>query len=322
MAAAATVAATALSYGLSLFMELPNISLVYLMTVLLVAIRHGLGPSIAASVASALAYNFFFTDPLFTLDISDIQDILTVVFFLLTAVIASNLAARVGSQVEATRLSARRTANLYGFSRKIAAAANQDDVLWAVVHHVAATIHGRSLILLPDTRPRLSGPEAASLPSGPAIRRKTGWTTRRGRRPNGHGRTPNPPAAAPPRSRPRTGCSCRLQTGRGPVGVLGVQIEGGDRPLSPEDSRLLGTLADQAAVAIERTNLVSDIENARLAAETERLRSALLSSLSHDLRTPLASILGAASSLISYEGSLNATDRLDLPRPSRTRPNA
>ena len=308
VAAAATVAATALSYGLSLFMDLPNISLVYLMAVLLVAIRHGLGPSIATSVASALAYNFFFTDPLFTLDIYDIQDILTVVFFLLTAVIASNLAARVGSQVEATRLSARRTANLYGFSRKIAAAANQDDVLWAVVHHVAATIHGRSLILLPDSGTTSGGQLAirAGYPPEDQLddkaRAAAEWAWSHAE-PAGRGSTTLPTSAW---------LFLPLQTGRGPVGVLGVQIEGGDRPLSPEDSRLLGTLADQAAVAIERTNLVSDIENARLAAETERLRSALLSSLSHDLRTPLASILGAASSLISYEGSLNAADRLDL----------
>ncbi|MGF7207897.1 two-component system sensor histidine kinase KdpD [Skermanella aerolata] len=314
MAAVATGAATGLSYGLSLFMELPNISLVYLMTVLLVAIRYGLGPSIAASIACALTYNFFFTEPLFTLDISDTQNILTVAFFLLTAFIASNLAARVGSQVEATRLSARRTANLYGFSRKIAAAANQDDVLWAVVHHVAATIHGRSLVLLPeapvpglDMRPdggqlmiRAGYPPEDRLDDKARAAAEWAWSHAE---PAGRGSTtlPTSPWLFLP-----------LQTGRGPVGVLGVQIEGRDRPLSPEDSRLLGTLADQAAVAIERTNLVSDIENARLATETERLRSALLSSLSHDLRTPLASILGAASSLISYEGSLNAADRLDL----------
>ena len=219
---------------------------------------------------------------------------------------------RVGSQVEATRLSARRTANLYGFSRKIAAAADQDDVLWAVVHHVAATIHGRSLVLLPETPGQGLEPEGGQLviragyPPEDRLddkaRAAAEWAWSHAE-PAGRGSTtlPTSPWLFLP-----------LQTGRGPVGVLGVQIEGRDRPLSPEDTRLLGTLADQAAVAIERTNLVSDIENARLATETERLRSALLSSLSHDLRTPLASILGAASSLISYEGSLNAADRLDL----------
>ena len=102
-----------------------------------------------------------------------------------------------------------------------------------------------------------------------------------------------------------------LKTVRGPVGVLGVQIEGKD-VLSPEESRLLETLADQAAVAIERTTLVADVEAARLASETERLRSALLSSLSHDLRTPLVSILGAATSLLNYRDSLSTENRQEL----------
>jgi two-component system sensor histidine kinase KdpD len=86
----------------------------------------------------------------------------------------------------------------------------------------------------------------------------------------------------------------------------------GQELLAPEDSRLLETLADQAAVAIERTTLVADVEAARLASETERLRSALLSSLSHDLRTPLVSILGAATSMISYGDDLDPKDRREL----------
>jgi len=89
-----------------------------------------------------------------------------------------------------------------------------------------------------------------------------------------------------------------LKTAAGGAGALGIQIDGKSL-LSPEDSRLLETLADQAAVAIERTSLVADVEAARLANETERLRSALLSSLSHDLRTPLVSILGAATACSS-----------------------
>ncbi|EWY42435.1 histidine kinase [Skermanella stibiiresistens SB22] len=303
VAAAATAAASALGYGLSLFLDLPNISLIYLMAVLLVAIRHGLGPSIAVSVASFLAYNFFFTDPLFTLDISDTRNILTVVFFLITAFITSNLAARVRMQVESTRTSARRTTNLYDFSRRIAAAANQDDVLWAVVHHVAATLRGRSLILLPE---RDSLTIKAGFPPEDRLddkaRAAADWAWSHGQ-PAGRGSTTLPTSEW---------LFLPLKTGRAPVGVLGVQIEAGDRLLSPEENRLLDTLADQAALAIERTSLVSDIEQARLAAETERLRSALLSSLSHDLRTPLASILGASSSLISYDASLNAVDRLDL----------
>lgn len=103
-----------------------------------------------------------------------------------------------------------------------------------------------------------------------------------------------------------------MKTGRGPVGVLGVQVSSGSALLSPEMNRLLETLADQAAVAIERTSLVADIEKARVATETERLRAALLSSLSHDLRTPLASIFGAATSLNNYDATLSRSERLEL----------
>lgn len=302
-AAVATAAASACGYGLSLFLDLPNISLIYLMAVLLVAIRHGLGPSIAVSVASFMAYNFFFTDPLFTFDIADTRNILTVVFFLVTAFITSNLAARVRAQVEATRLSARRTANLYDFSSRIAAAADQDDVLWAVVHHVASTLRGRSLVLLPEDgrlAVRAGFPPEDRLDDKARAAADWAWANAQ---PAGRG------SATLPTS---DWLFLPLKTGRGPVGVLGVQIEAAGRLLSPEESRLLDTLADQAALAIERTNLVADIEHARLATETERLRSALLSSLSHDLRTPLVSILGAASSLVSYEGTLKPADRLEL----------
>src|SRR3546814_20338988 len=106
-----------------------------------------------------------------------------------------------------------------------------------------------------------------------------------------------------------------LKTGRGPVGVLGVQIDGGQEFLSPEQSRLLDMLAGQAAVAIERTTLVADVEQARVATETERLRSALLSSLSHDLRTPLVSIMGASTRLLPYEDTIDADSRRELVKP-------
>jgi two-component system sensor histidine kinase KdpD len=105
-----------------------------------------------------------------------------------------------------------------------------------------------------------------------------------------------------------------LRTGRGPIGVLGIQFPEGQELLAPEQGRLLDVLADQAAVAIERTTLVSDVEKARVATEAERLRAALLSSLSHDLRTPLVSILGAASSLNDYGEALKLAERVDLVR--------
>ena len=133
---------------------LGNLSLIFLMAVLLVAIRFGLWPSVYTSLLSFFVYNFF-TEPHYTFLVERQEDVLTVVFFLVVAVIVGNLAARLKAQVEAMRQITRRTANLYDFSRKIAGAASLNDVLWAAVHHVASTLQCHSLVLLPHEGDRL-----------------------------------------------------------------------------------------------------------------------------------------------------------------------
>jgi two-component system sensor histidine kinase KdpD len=302
IAAVGVVIGTGAGFVIDIWLPLPNISVAFLLVVLLIAMRLGRGPAIFASLASFLSFDFFFTEPRFAFAISDTRNILTLVFFLAAAVIVSNLASRVRRQVDAAKTNARRTMNLYDFSRKIAVAATRDDVLWAVVHHVAATIRGRSLILLPKDG-QLS--IAAGYPPEDRLNERDAaaatWTWTAGK-PSGRGSSTLPAAEW---------LFLPLKTVRGPVGVLGVQIEGKE-VLAPEENRLLETLADQAAVVIERTTLVADVEAARLAGETERLRSALLSSLSHDLRTPLVSILGAATSLLDYQGVLGEDDRRTL----------
>ncbi|HMA51882.1 MAG TPA: sensor histidine kinase KdpD, partial [Magnetospirillaceae bacterium] len=302
LATLGVAAATGIGFVINIWLSLPNISVGFLIAVMFIAMKLGRGPAIFASVASFLSFNFCFAEPRFSLALDDPQFILTIFFFLVAAIIVSNLASRVQLQVDSAKVSGRRTSNLYEFSRKIAAAATRDDVLWAVVHHVAATIHGKSLILQPQDG-RLS--IAAGYPPEDQIGDKEAaaadWTWANGR-PAGRGSTTLPTA---------DWLFLPLRTARGAVGVIGIQMEGQDF-LGPEDSRLLETLADQAAVALERTSLVADVEAARVSAETERLRSALLSSLSHDLRTPLVSILGAATSLIKYEQDLSANDRSEL----------
>ncbi|HVI52877.1 MAG TPA: sensor histidine kinase KdpD [Candidatus Sulfotelmatobacter sp.] len=302
-AALVTATATGLGFVIDLWLPVASISVAYLLGVMVVAMRVGLQPAILASVASFFAFNFFFTEPRWSFAVSDTQNILTLVFFLIAAVIVSNMASRLRAQVQATRESARRTANLYDFGRKVTAAATQDDVLWAVVHHVAATIQGKSLVLLPAEQGLAI---AAGYPPEDQLDDKSSaaavwaWS---------HGKLAGRGSATLPAS---LWLFLPLKTARSSVGVLGVQMsEDADLP-SPEQMRLLETLADQAAIAIERTTLVADIEVARVATERERLRSALLSSLSHDLRTPLVSIMGAASSLISYDEALDPASRRDL----------
>jgi two-component system sensor histidine kinase KdpD len=302
VASIGVAAAIGLGFLINIWLPIGNISVGFLIAVMLVAMKFGRGPAIYASVASFLSFNFFFGEPRFSFIITDTRFVLTIFLFLAAAIVVSDLASRVQAQIDATKLSARRTGNLYEFSRKIAAAATRDDVLWAVVHHVAATIHGKSLVMQPvDGRLQI----AAGYPPEDQVNEKEAaaadWAWANGR-PAGRGSTTLPTA---------DWLFLPLKTARGPVGILGIQMEGQDF-VGPEESRLLEALADQAAVAIERTNLVADVEAARVASETERLRSALLSSLSHDLRTPLVSILGASTSLINYQENLSPFDRIEL----------
>ena len=302
-AALLTAICTILGFLIGPWLPVASISVAYLLAIMAVAIKAGLRAAILASIWSFLAFNFFFNDPRWSLAITESRNVITLVFFLIAAFIVSNMAGRLRSQADASRESARRTANLYEFGRKVSAAATQDDVLWAVVHHVATTIHGKSLVLLPGEGHGLA--IAAGYPPEDQIDEKSTaaaeWAWSHGR-PAGRGSATLPTALW---------LLLPMRTARTPIGVLGVQIsEDADMP-GPAQMRLLETLADQAAVAIERTTLVADIEVARVAGERERLRSALLSSLSHDLKTPLVAIMTATSTLIGEE-NLSAESRREL----------
>jgi two-component system sensor histidine kinase KdpD len=283
----------------------PSISLVFLTAVLASAASWGLLPSLFACLLSVLSYNFFFLPPLYTFTIADPENVVALVFFLITAVIASNLAASVRAQAVTAQIRARTTDELYQFSRKLAAIGTLDDLLWATTYQVAAMLKVRVVMLLPEGESiavRAGYPPEDTLDEADLAAAR--WTWQHDR-PAGRGADTLPGARR---------LFLPLRTGRGPVAVMGIES---DRPgplLAPDQRRLLDALASLAALSIERISLADDVDRARLLAETERLRSALLTSISHDLRTPLASILGAASSLESYDDLLDATGKRDLLR--------
>jgi two-component system sensor histidine kinase KdpD len=286
------------------FIPLESLSIIFVLPVLVSAIRFGLWPSVVAGLLGFSVYKFFFNEPRFTFAISSTQDFFTLVFFFIVAMLTGNVAARTREQAEASRQTARRTAKLYDFSRRIAAAAGRDDVLWAVVHHVAAALNCRSLVLLPDAAGMLA--IAAGYPPedhlADAAIAASDWAWRHGKPAGWKSDTlPNSEWLFMP-----------LRTATGPVGLLGVAFDDAETSLSPEHRRLLDAVSDQAAVAIERTTLASSIEDARVMAETEQLRSALLSSISHDLRTPLVSIIGSATSLVTFGDTLSEDNRHEL----------
>ena len=295
--------AAALAYCVSFVLPLPNITLIFMTTVILIAIYVGRGPSILASGLSFFAYNIFFTKPYYNFSGFRRDDLLTILFFLLVSVIVGNLAARLKVQIQAMRVSAQRTANLYEFSRKIAAAAALEDVLWAAVHHVSSTLQSLSLVLLPQKDKRLQ--IAAGYPPEDQLSPKD-WDAAEWAWEHGG------PAGWKSETLPAADwLFLPMRTRRGMVGLLGVSFRERQRALEPDQWRLLETLVDQVAVAVERTNLAAAIEEARLLTETEQLRSALLSSVSHDLRTPLVSILGSATTLATVE-NLTEGGRVEL----------
>ncbi len=280
-----------------------NSDLVFLTAVVAVAVRFGLWPSLLACVASALAYNFFFLPPIYTFTIADPHNVTAFGFFTLVAVIVSSVAARGRTQALATMERARTTELLYAFSRKLAGAGTLDDVLWATAYQTALMLKVRVVLLLPELGSiavKAGYPPEDILDDADIAAAKWAWENNRVA---GRGSDTLPGAKR---------LFLPMHTGRGAVGVMGIDS---DRPgplVTPDQRRLLDALGDQGALAIERVRLVEEMDRVERVAETERLRSALLTSISHDLKTPLAAVLGSASTLRDLADKLSASEKTEL----------
>lgn len=303
--ACVAISVVALSCALLLrqFLDVDNIGIVFLMGVLTSALWYGLAPAIFTSIVSALAFNFFFLPPLYTLTIGSAESVVTFVFFLIVAGIASNLTARVRGQAVTARQRARMTEDLYLFSKKLAGTATLDDVLWATAFQIASMLKVRVVLLLPQDGTitvKAGYPPEDTLDQADIAAAKWAWENDR---PAGRGADTLPGAKR---------LFLPVRTARGAIGVVGIDDDRQGPLLTPERRRLMDALTDQAALAIERVNLVEDLDNAKLAVEADRLRSALLTSISHDLKTPLASIMGAAGTLREFPKQLDDAAKEDL----------
>ncbi|MGT2464512.1 GAF domain-containing protein [Mesorhizobium atlanticum] len=217
--------------------------------------------------------------------------------------IASNLTARVQRQAVAAHSRARATEDIYSFSKKLAGAGTLDDVLWATAFQIASMLKVRVVLLLPENGTitvKAGYPPDDTLAEADIAAARWAWEHNRAA---GRGADTLPGAKR---------LYLPLRTGRTAIGVVGLDNDKQGPLLTPEQQRLLDALADQAAVAIERVQLVADVDRARLAAEADRLRSALLTSISHDLKTPLAAIMGAAGTLKEFAPALPEKDRAEL----------
>ncbi len=309
LAAGALVAifAVGMAVGAGLLLErlspLPNMSMIFLLAVLICALRFGMSAAVSASILSFFAYNFFFIDPRHTFTIARPHELFALLIFLAVAIVTGSLAGRLRNQANATRARAEATQSLYDFSRKLSGAPKIDDVVWLVTSQSAAIVRGRSVVLLSNSGElALEGawpPEdSLATPDWAAAR----WAFEKCEA-AGHFTETMPSAVF--HFRP-------MVSSRGTVGVIGVALNEGDDNLPAATESALQSFADQAAVAIERTMLVDETARMTTAAESERLRSALLSSVSHDLRTPLASILGSVTSLRQLGDRMPTSDQAEL----------
>ena len=183
---------------------------------------------------------------------------------------------------------ARTTESLYAFSRKLAGAGTLDDVLWATAYQTALMLKVRVVLLLPEDGSiavKAGYPPEDTLDDADLAAAKWAWENDRAA---GRGSDTLPGAKR---------LFLPMRTGRGAIGVIGIDSDKPGPLLTPDQRRLLDALIDQAALAIERVKLVEEMDRVERTAETERLRSALLTSISHDLKTPLAAVLGAAGTL-------------------------
>ncbi len=223
--------------------------------------------------------------------------------FTLVAIIVSSVAARGRTQAKAATERARVTESLYSFSRKLAGAGTLDDVLWATAYQTALLLKVRVMLLLPEhgtIAVKAGYPPEDILDEADLAAARWAWENDHAA---GRGSDTLPGAKR---------LFLPMHTGRGAVGVMGIDSDKPGPMLTPDQRRLLDALLDQGALAIERVRLVEDMDRVERTAETERLRSALLTSISHDLKTPLAAVLGAASALRDIGGKLTDAERADL----------
>jgi two-component system sensor histidine kinase KdpD len=291
-------AVTAIALPMRALLSPANLVMAYLMAAVVIALRWGQGAAITGSVAGALFFDFSFVPPYFTFSVTDLQYVLALLGLLAVSLVTSALAGQVKAQADSAAEREAHTAVLYSLSRGLAGTRTAEQVFNAIEHHLRETFHRHAAIWVSDNGTltlRLRSPEFDMRDECPASAVQVFETSR-------------PSGVEPPietRYYP-------LVTSSGSVGVLGLQSTDLTRPMSVPELRLLEAVAAQAASAIERESLADQARRARLLEETDRLQQALLNSISHNLRTPLASITGVLSGLAEDSARLEQSAREDL----------
>lgn len=301
LAVVATLVAAAVAWAVSSVLPLPNISLVFLAAVLLVAVRSSLGPSLVCAALSFMTYDFLFIPPNFSFAIQREEDVLTLLFFLLMAALTGNLAARQRRQLQALRDTQEETSELLDLSRKLTAATDRQAVISAAAHHLEGWSDLELCLVNRDGQGGWKVETGAPLTLTEAERAAADWAWQHDQ-PAGMGTGTLPFGRW---------WWWPLSSEEGPLGLLGVSPKPG-LELSGQRRRLLTALSQPLAQALARAQLAQELESARLHGETEQLRSALLASVSHDLRTPLTAMRGSIDSLLALGEAIPLEDRREL----------
>lgn len=297
-------ATTLVGLGLSAIVALQNLSMLFLAAVLLSAIFAGRFSALLASLLSFFAYNFFFIEPTGRLSVARPEEVLSLAIFVGVALAAGQLAARLRLSMDRSRLQAGQAQALLDFARKMSGAFGQEQVVDTIASQMHGALRRPALVLLPDDSGDLTL-EAAWPPDqalDEAAITAARWALDK-REPAGFmtGTLPQVPYLFRP-----------VQSGQRVLGVVGLAMRHADGPPSADEERTISALLDQSAIALDRARLTRESTRATIARESEKVQSALLSSLSHDLRTPLASITGAVTSLRELGDRMPPASRVDL----------
>lgn len=282
-----------------------NLVMVYLLAVVIAAVFLGRGPSILSSFISVLVFDYIFVPPYFTFAVSDTEYILTFIGLLGVGLVISELTARVRDQAEAAQRRAAETSILYSLSRDLSIAEGLEAIIQAVTDNVSQTFGREVIVFLPDAK----GKDTLKISSKSADfsldENEFAVATWAFKNDLVAGRGTDTLSDS-------TGRYIPLKTPRGVVGILGIKPKIEGDYLTPEQRRLLETFSRQAALAIERAQLAEQAQEAQLLQTTEKLQTALLNSISHDLRTPLVSITGVLSSLSDGKQAMDDETYRDL----------
>ncbi len=268
-----------------------NLAMFYLLIIMLVALRFGRGPSIFAAILGVLTFDFFIVPPYNTFAVSDLNYLFTFATLFVVSLLVSGLAARARDQAEVAQRRTLLTSELYDFTRDLAAATDLDAVLVQIAKHVRQTLGGEVAIFVAKAGQINLHTGSSSFQPGPEEQATAYWVFQH-ETPAGQGTETL--AGARGRYLP-------MKTIHATVGVLGVLLPQGSEFITEEQNRLLDAFCTQAAVAIERLHLEDQARRVEVMGETEKLQTALLNSISHDLRTPLVSITGAITAFQQNE---------------------